>query len=221
MTFMTLEEYRNVKAPDNSRHTSVNDFREEVGLRLLEGVQDIIEVTQEQLAEIALDYFTVALRNPGMTSWLDFKGKTLVEGTEASRYAVEVNYRTSMKDAEEGFAKICLGYISAAMKAAGYHVKMVFTEKPMRIMVSSRNWDDGEWVGMVTYNRDLNVFIISRGFYNKERRTVSVQTSCKAKGDTAADVADELRNTMHSLKNTPDKHQEKLKPVPLKRGPKS
>lgn len=220
MQFVTLEEYRAGKETD-LRFSSVEDYRESAGLRLLEGVNNIVEVSQEQLAEISLDYFAVALRKPRMASWLDFKGRALAEGTEASRYAVEVNYRTSMKDAEEGFAKICLGYISAAMKAAGYHIKMVFTEKPMRILVSTRNWDDGEWVGMVTYNHDLNVFVISKGFFNKERRTVSVQSSCKAKGDTAAGVSDEMRNVMHSLKNTPDKHQEKLKPVPLKRGPKT
>ena len=43
-----------------------------------------------------------------------------------SRYSVEVNYRTGMSDVLRGFAKISLGYVSAAMKKSGYHIKIVF-----------------------------------------------------------------------------------------------
>jgi len=184
-------------------------------------VAEYCEVSQEQLTETALAYFMIALRQPRLVEWVDFCNQSFMEGVEASRYAIEVNYRTTMKDALEGFAKITLGYVSAAMKAHGFHVKLVFTEKPMRVLVSSRNWDDGEWVGMISFNPDHTCFILSKGFYNRERKTVSVQKSEKCKGDSGADLAGDLRNLMHSLRDTPDAHQEKLKPVPLKRGPKS
>jgi hypothetical protein len=145
------------------------------------------------------------------------------EATTATRYSIEVNYRSKIKEVAESFAKIALGYVSAAMKGHDYHVKHVYDETPIRILVSSRNWDDGEWVGVVTFNSDHEggCFVISKGYYNKNRRTVSVQSNSKCKGDSAADIAKELHNMMHSLKGKPGRHQDKLKPVPLKRGPKS
>ena len=76
--------------------------------------------------------------------------KRLDEGN--TRYSVEVNYRTRTKEVLEGFAKIALGYVSAGLKKHGYHVRQIFDEEPSRIMVSSRNWDDGEWVGMISYS---------------------------------------------------------------------
>ena len=89
-------------------------------------------------------------------------------------------------------------------------------------MVSSRNWDDGEWVGIVSFNpkHDGGCFVVSKGFYNKERRTASIQSSSKCQGDSAAEITKQLRNIMHSFKGKKDRHQEKLKAVPLKRGPK-
>jgi len=147
----------------------------------------------------------------------------LEEATTATRYSVEVNYRSKIKEVAEAFAKIALGYVSAAMKSHDYHVKHVYEEKPLRILVSSRNWDDGEWVGVVTFNSDHDggCFVISKGYYNKDRRTVSVQSNSKCKGDSAAEIAKELHNMMHALKGHAGRHQEKLKPIPLKRGPKS
>lgn len=141
---------------------------------------------------------------------------------EDSRYSVEVNYRTKTKEVLEGFARIALGYVSAAIKKRGYHVKQVFDHGPIRIMVSSRNWDDGEWVGMVSYNGkdDGGCFVISNGFYNKDRKSISVQRSEKCKNDTPSEMVKELMNMMHRLKDEPDRHQEKLKPVKMKRGPK-
>jgi hypothetical protein len=62
---------------------------------------------------------------------------------------------------------------------------------------------------------------VSKGFYNKDRNTISIQHSTKCSGNSASELTKELVNTMHHLKNQPDRHQEKLKPVPLKRGPKS
>lgn len=140
----------------------------------------------------------------------------------ATRYSVEVNYRTKTKEVLEGFAKIALGYASAGLKKQGYHVKQIFEEKPMRIIVSSRNWDDGEWVGMIAYNskEDSGCFIISNGFYNKDRKTVSIQRSEKCKSDSPSEMVKDMINMMHKLRDKPDRQQEKLKPVNLKRGPK-
>lgn len=146
--------------------------------------------------------------------------KRLNEGD--TRYSVEVNYRTKTKEVLEGFAKIALGYVSAGLKKRGYHVRQIFEEHPIRIMVSSRNWDDGEWVGMISYSpkEEGGCFIISNGFYNKERKTISVQRSERCKDSSPAEMAKELVNMMHGLKGSKDRHMEKLNPVRLKRGPK-
>jgi hypothetical protein len=90
-------------------------------------------------------------------------------------------------------------------------------------MVSARNWDDGEWVGMISYSSkdDGGCFVLSKGFYNKDRRTISVQSSEKCKNDTPADMAGEMVNMMHGLKGKPDRRTDKLKPVKRKTGPKS
>ena len=73
---------------------------------------------------------------------------------------------------------------------------------------------------MISFNPNHHGFIMSKGFYIKERKTVAVQKWEPNKGTSASDLAGELRNMMHSLKDTPDRHLDKLKPVPLKRGPK-
>ena len=140
---------------------------------------------------------------------------------ENTRYSVEVNYRTKSAEVLKGFARIALGYVSAAMKKRGYHVKQVFEEDPVRIVASSRNWDDGEWVGMIHYKPSESCFVISNGFYNKDRRTVSVQRSERCSDDTPSGMTKSLLNMMHGLEGKPDRHREKLKAVPLKRGPKS
>ena len=158
--------------------------------------------------------------NTNLKNWCE---KHILNENTSSRYSVEVNFRTKIKEMLDGFAKICLGYVSAALKQNGYHIKHVFEESPLRILVSSRNWDDGEWVGIVYFHPDHDggCFMISKGFYNREARTVSMQSRHKCKGTSAAEITAEMRNIMHELKNTPDKHREKLKGVNLKRGPKS
>lgn len=191
------------------------DWREELAV----DPATIKRVSQEELAQIALEYFAVNLTG-NLKTYYEHRQMNLTEAAETSRYSVEVNYRTTSKEALEGFAKVALGYVSAALKNHGYHTKHVFTEKPLRLLVSKRNWDDGEWTGVVTWNHEHNCFVISKGFYNRERRTVSLQQSQKCTGDSAAEVAKELHNMMHNLKDQPDRHLEKLKPVPLKRGPK-
>lgn len=192
-----------------------DDWRKEQNL---EGTQ-IQVVTKPQFLDVCLEYFGSALRG-NMKTVHQFRSTNLIEAVETSRYSVEVNYRTTGEEALEGFAKICLGYISAALKKAGYHTKHVYTEKPLRLLISSRNWDDGEWAGLVTWNPDHKCFILSKGTYNRDRQTVSIAKSEKCAGNSASEITKEVINTMHHLKQQPDKHQEKLKPVPLKRGPK-
>lgn len=139
-----------------------------------------------------------------------------------TRYSVEVNYRSRMGEVLDHYAKICLGYVSAALKKMDYHVRQVFEEQPFRIMVSMRNWDNGEWVCCVSWNPNKKRFIITRGFYNKERNSISVPKGHEEESlmDSAATIAKHVANIMHHLKGQPDRHVEKLKKVPLKRGPK-
>lgn len=146
---------------------------------------------------------------------------SLQEAADSTRYSVEVNFRTTPDETLEAYSKIALGYVSAGLKQHNFHVKHVYTEKPVRILVSSRNWDDGEWVVVVSWNPEHKCFVVSKGFFNKDRHTVSVQSSEKCKGDNASEITKHVFNLMHDLKGKPDRHQEKLKPVPLKRGPKS
>jgi hypothetical protein len=176
-------------------------------------------ITREKFTKLALEYFGVVLKG-NLKTYFEHKKNMLIEAVETSRYGIEVNYRTKKDEVLEGFAKVTLGYVSAALKNAGYHTKHVFTEKPLRLLISTRNWDDGEWAGVVTWNAEHSCFVISKGFYNRERKTVSIQTNKKCDADNAAEIAKELNNMMHHLKDRPDRHQEKLKPVPLKRGPK-
>lgn len=165
----------------------------------------------EVLEKTAGDISAICSRDMGV--------KIISEGSQTSRYSIAVDYRTDTEDVLEAFAKLVLGYVSAGLKKMGFHTKHVYEEKPLRLMVSSRNWDDGEWVGLVSWSDKERCFLISKGFYNKDRRTVSVQ-STKRCADSASEIAKELSNTMRHLKDQPDRHHEKLKPVSLKRGPK-
>ena len=151
--------------------------------------------------------------------WIVNSEKTTNEASQNSRYSIQVDYRTNTDDVLQSFAKLILGYVSAGLKKIGFHTKHVFEEKPYRLLVSSRNWDDGEWTGVISWSDKEKCFLISKGFYNKERKTVSVQSTKKC-ADTASEIVKEIKNMMHHLKNQPDKHIEKFKPVPLKRGPK-
>lgn len=186
-----------------------------------QNIDDYIEqkVSQDEFVRVCLEYFGATIRGE-MKTYQEYRQENLIESVETSRYSIEVNYRTTSKEALESFAKISLGYISAAMKNYGYHTRHVFTEKPLRLMVSSRNWDNGEWCGLISWNPDHACFILSKGFYNKDRRSVSIQNSKKCDGDSAAEISKELHNTMHNLKDKADKSMPALKPVALKRGPK-
>ena len=137
-----------------------------------------------------------------------------------TRYSVEVNFRTKTDEVLKHAAKITLGYASAALKKDDFHVKQVFEENPLRILISSRNWDDGEWCSVVSRNPSKKCYVISKGFYNKSRKTVSVQSTKDCNADNAAEIVKKIKSLMHDLKDKPDRHVEKLKKAPLKRGPK-
>lgn len=149
--------------------------------------------------------------------WLKNQEK-LNEGD--TRYSVEVNFRTKTDEVLKSAAKITLGYVSAALKKSDFHVKQVFEENPLRILVSSRNWDDGEWVGVVSWNPNKMCYIISKGFYNKNRKSVSIQKSENCDAENASEIFKNIKQMMHDLKDKPDRKTEKLKKVPLKRGPR-
>lgn len=149
-------------------------------------------------------------------NWL--KNDNIVEAD--TRYSVEVNFRTRTDEVLKHAAKITLGYASAALKKMDFHVKQVFEQDPLRIIVSSRKWDDGEWVGVVSWNPDHKCYVISKGFYNKDRKSISVQGSKHCDAENASEIVSQIKNLMHNLKDQPDRQVEKLKRVPLKRGPK-
>jgi hypothetical protein len=146
--------------------------------------------------------------------------KNLNEVSSAGRYSVEVNYRTSTEEVLDNFAKICLGFVSAAMKNLGFHIRHVYEQRPFRILISTRNWDDGEWIGVVSWHSGKHCFVLSKGFFNKDRKTVAIQSSHQAKGTEASEIVKEIRTLMNEVKNLPDRHIDKMKPVPMKRGPK-
>lgn len=137
-----------------------------------------------------------------------------------TRYSVEVNYRTDLKEVKEGFAKLVLGYVSAALKGRGFHVKKYLGEHPYRIIVSAKNWNDGEWVLVVSFYPKDDAFVLSKGFFNKDRDTVTVQSSEKCQGDTASDIFKTTFNKMSKIKDEKPHHIGRLKGVKNKTGPK-
>jgi hypothetical protein len=169
---------------------------------------NVVRLSPENLAEIFAEYY-------------DKKFSLLNEKVEASRYAVEVDFRTTQDEANFGFAKIALGYVSSTLKKMGYHVKLVFSEKPLRVIVSSRNWDDGEWVGMISYNSQHNVFVLSKGNFNKSDRTVTLQKSTAIeKPFSGKNMSEKLKSLMDDLKK--EKPVKKMEiNIKLKRGPKT
>lgn len=175
----------------------------------LENVQEIVQTSPDVLAEIFHEYYSKKY------------SIVLNEKVESSRYAVEVNFRTTIDEVTHGFAKIALGYVSAALKKMGYHVKLVFSEKPLRVIVSSRNWDDGEWVGMISYNNALGCFVLTKGNYNRMKKTVSVVSSEKITGTiNSSMMAEKLKDEMEKIKIMPDKKNIDLR-IKMKRGPKT
>jgi len=175
----------------------------------LQNVKEIVQVSPESLANIFSEYYQ--------------KKHTLVlnEKVESSRYAVEVDFTTTLDQASHGFAKIALGYVSSCLKKLGYHCRLVFSEKPLRIIVSSRNWDDGEWVGMITYNEGLGMFVLSKGYYNKLDKTVDIQSKKQLdKPYSGQNMAEKLKSMMMDLKKESPRPPQQLL-INLKRGPKT
>lgn len=155
------------------------------------------------------------------TPLLWFKeSNSLIESSDSTRYSVEVNFRTNPDEVLTAYAKVALGYVSAGLKQHNLHCKHVYTEKPVRILVSGKNWEDGEWICVVSWNDEHKCFVISKGFYNKDRRSVSIQSSEKCEEKNAAEITKKVFNLMHHLKDQPDNHKEKLKGINLKKGPK-
>lgn len=186
----------------------------------LENLSDIFS-NVKNINQESLDSFTNICKNY-LSNIFNKDENTLTEAIEHTRYSVEVNYRTNKEDVLGGFAKIALGYVSAALKREGYHVKLIFDEEPYRIIVSARNWDDGGWCGLISYNHKIDMFVLSKGFYNKSKKTVSVTDSHKIDGElNASSMVKKLKDVMSDLKNKKDNHQEKLKGINLKRGPKN
>lgn len=162
-----------------------------------------------------------ALYKVMFNEWLEKKEPELIPLNEDStRYSIEVNYRTSMDEAIDAFAKLSLGYISAGMKNCGFHVKNIYDKKPYRVIVSTRNWDDGEWTGIALFDEKERCFIIAKGHYNKDKKTVSVIGSQKCTGKSASEICKELRNVMEKLKKEKPRNSSTLEPVPMRRGPK-
>lgn len=137
------------------------------------------------------------------------------------RYSVEVNYRTKTSEVLDYAAKIILGYISAAIKKLGYHTKKIFDDEPYRLIISTRCWDDGEWVGVVSWNPHHKAFVLAKGIYNKPRKKVIIKEHEICDLESASEIAKKVSQIMNELKERKNYHIEKLKPVPLKRGPKS
>jgi len=150
-------------------------------------------------------------------NWLNNK-ESIIESS--ARYSVEVNYRSSMDEVIDSFAKLTLGYVSAGLKNCGFHVKNLYHEKPFRIFVSTRNWDDGEWVGVVVFDTKQKCFVIAKGYYNKDRQSVTIMGSQKCTHKVASEICREMRNFMEKLKKEKPRGSNTLNPVPLKRGPK-
>lgn len=152
-----------------------------------------------------------------MPSFHDFQ--ELLSETSTNRYSVEVNYRSTLPQVVDGFVQLVLGYISAAMKQANYHVKTILKEEPYRIIISARNFQDGEWVTLVAFNKEHNCFTISKGFFNRSRDTVTVQQTDRCDGQSAAEIYRALMNRMSTIQHEKPHHVGDLKPVKKQTGP--
>ncbi len=135
-----------------------------------------------------------------------------------NRYSVEVNYRTTMDEVEDGFAQLVIGYVSAAMKKANYHTKMMFDEKPYRLIISARKWQEGEWVQVLSWSQKHHSFMISKGFYHKATSNVMIQSSKSCDGISASEIYKELMRSMDGIKDEKPHHNE-YKPVKNPSGP--
>jgi hypothetical protein len=139
---------------------------------------------------------------------------------DSNRYSININYRTALPEVLEGYAKLTLGYVSAALKSAGFHIKQVFDEKPQRIIIATRHFDDGEWAGILSYHAGTGKFVISKGLYNRGNKSVAVHGTKAITGTSASEIAKEVVPFMRNLEKEPAKLP-MLNPPKQKTGPKS
>jgi len=126
--------------------------------------------------------------------------KILNEYANASRYGIEVNFKTKPDEVLEAYAKISLGYVSSAIKKLGFHTKHVYTENPIRLIVSIEGWGEGEKVVIVSWDNVNKCFALSTGSYKKSKRTVGVEKISKCQGEDAASIYREVFNKIQELK---------------------
>lgn len=130
-----------------------------------------------------------------------FKGwRLLNEYADTSRYSIEVNFKTSPEEVLEAYAKISLGYVSSAIKKLGFHTKHVYTESPIRLMISSGKWEEGEKIIIVSWDKSNKCFALSNGLYNKTKKTVSIKKVEKCQGKDAAEIYGEVFNKLQEVK---------------------
>lgn len=144
----------------------------------------------------------------------------MILAEQTTRYSIDMNYRTSIPEIIDGYAKLLLGYLSAALKSQNYHIKLVLDAKPMRITISTRNWDDGERAAVISFHEPSKKFIFSKGFYNKTSRTVALDQSHKTlQGTSAAELMKEIIPLIHQTEKE-EPQPPKLNPIRHKTGPK-
>ena len=88
------------------------EYKKEKLQNLFDNVKDIKHEELPNFIEICKSY---------ISNNFNEKNNILLESIEHTRYSVEINYRTKKEDVLSGFAKITLGYVSAALKKEGYH----------------------------------------------------------------------------------------------------
>lgn len=131
----------------------------------------------------------------------DFKSwKILNEYADTSRYSIEVNFKTNPEEVLEAYAKISLGYVSSAIKKLGYHTKHVYTENPIRLMVSIDKWEEGEKIVIVSWDKSNKCFALSNGLYNKTKKTVSIKKVAKCQGKDASEIYSEVFKKLQEIK---------------------
>lgn len=161
-------------------------------------------------------------------SWLAFRrlfdtceSRPLLERTGV-RFAVDINYGTDMGEVIDHYSQLCLGYLKKAFNNHGFPVKQVYSVKPYRLIISTRQWQDREWVGIVNFDEPTSSFVWHEGLYDKGRKTAGIPdgASKKLSGKSAAALFDEIMPLLRALKDKPLRYGENLKPALRKRGPK-
>jgi len=139
--------------------------------------------------------------------------------SQSSRYSVQIDFQTTAEKAHDDFAKLVLGFLSAALKAKNFQVKKVFEKEPIRIVVSSRNFQEGEIIAVVSHHNDDSCFVYTKCYYNKDRETATKISSEKIPGDnSASSIFKFVYAKMNSIKDEKPHHIH-LNPVKGQTGP--